>query len=398
MYEKLIEKEFSDLENIEIIIGIPTRNEGDNIAFVTKQIDEGLMKTFPGKKALIVVCDGNSTDDTKKVFLDMETLASKRYISTPPNVYGKGNGFRQLFEVVKFIKPKAIMVADADLTSITPEWVRKMLMPIMNEYDYVTPYYNRNRFDGSITNNICFPIIYGLLGYDIRQPIAGDFAFSPRLAEYWLEQKWIDSTGFYGIDIFMTTHAIFGNFRICQVSLGEKAHKPSAPKLDNMFSEVVGTLFDNVVSNEAKWVKKSFITDVKVMGMSTLDEPKLDIDKNKIYETARSKYNKYDLREFLEKETFDKINDMFFKRDLNVTSELWAKVVYDSLHAYHKNKTKDKREKIIEALKAVYFARMFTFMNKFEHSSREEVEESFNEQAENFRKFKPYFVEKINGQ
>jgi glycosyltransferase involved in cell wall biosynthesis len=397
MYEKLVKEEFSGFKEIDIIVGIPTRNEGDNISFVTKQVDSGIAKNFPGKKALLIDCDGNSEDNTKDVFLNTDTYAAKKFISTPPNVYGKGNSFRQVFEIVSYLKPEAVMVVDADLTSISPQWVRMMLMPIMHGYDYVTPYYTRNRFDASITNHICYPLLYGLLGYSIRQPIAGDFSFNAKLARYWLKQQWQETTGFYGIDIFMTTHAIFGNYNICQVSLGEKAHKPSAPKLDRMFSQVVGTLFSNVTENKDKWIKKDYMTDVKTMGVQTLDEPKMDIDKTKIFNNSLMNYKKEELREFLEKETFEKINDMFYKREIKIDSELWAHAVYDSLYAYYKSQKKSEMSEIVEALKSLYFGRLYSFINEEQHNGYASVEKNLLEQAKDFRKQKPYFVQKLNG-
>ena len=395
MYSDLIKKEFGSLEDIEIVVGIPTKNEGDNISFVARQVDRGLSETFPGKRALLIDCDSVSEDDTKKKFLETETFASKKYITTPPGVLGKGNAFRMFFEIVRHLKPKAVMVVDADLTSISPQWVRMMLMPIFNGYDYVAPYYTRNRFDGSITNHICFPVLYGLLGYNVRQPIAGDFAFSPKLNDYWLRQEWTETTGFYGIDIFMTTHALFGNFSICQVSLGEKSHKPSAPKLDRMFSEVVGTLFDNITSNKGKWLRKNFVTDVKIMGAKTLEEPKLGIDKEKILSTAFLNYKKDLAKKYLEKETFEKINDMFYRKEIRISGDLWAKAVYDSLFSYYSYRRRKIRKEIVESLKALYFGRMYSFINDFERSPVEAVDEAFREQAEDFRKMRPYFIEKI---
>ena len=35
------------IEGVDIIVGIPSLNEADNIAFVTKQLARGLMEYFP---------------------------------------------------------------------------------------------------------------------------------------------------------------------------------------------------------------------------------------------------------------------------------------------------------------------------------------------------------------
>ena len=80
---------------------------------------------------------------------------------------------------------KAIVCVDADLISITPEWIKYMAEPILTEgVDYLAPLYSRHKYDGTITNNICYPLIYGIFGRNIRQPIGGDFALSDRLARH----------------------------------------------------------------------------------------------------------------------------------------------------------------------------------------------------------------------
>src|SRR3990167_7644740 len=54
---------------MKIIVIIPTLNEADSIAFVTKTIDKGLRKISGNPRALIVNSDGGSTDKTYDVFL-----------------------------------------------------------------------------------------------------------------------------------------------------------------------------------------------------------------------------------------------------------------------------------------------------------------------------------------
>jgi len=221
------------LKEVDIIVGIPSYNEADNIDYVVKQVDKGLSKYYPKLKSLIINVDNNSPDGTKKVFENTKTKSKKLYITTRPGIAGKGYNFFNLFKVAKELDAKLIIVVDADLKSITPMWIRDLGEPILKEkYDFITPIYARHEYDGSITNHICYPLFYGLLGKNIRQPIGGDFSMSGDLVKYLMQQKWIVTTKKYGIDIFLTSHAIFGNFKIGQTNLGAKIHKPSAPKLE----------------------------------------------------------------------------------------------------------------------------------------------------------------------
>ena len=177
----------------EVIVGIPSYNEADNIAFPTDVASRGLKMHFAGKKSVIINVDNHSSDGTKDVFLETPTEVPKIYISTAKGVKGKGNNFHNLFEAAVELNAKAIIVVDADLKSITPEWIRYLGEPLMGRFDYVAPIYARHKYDGSITNHIAYPLLRSLFGLRVRQPIGGDFGFSGMLARAFLSEKlWND--------------------------------------------------------------------------------------------------------------------------------------------------------------------------------------------------------------
>jgi len=262
----------------------PPIKEADSIPFVTRQVDGGIARYFGELRAQIVNVDNNSEDDTRGAFLSTDTQTPKHYISTAKGVKGKGNNFLNLFKYASRYKDtlKAIVVVDADLRSITPEWIRYLAEPIIKKgYDYALPYYSRHQFDGSITNHICYPFLHGLLGENIRQPMGGGFAFSPALAEHWLKQEWTRATRQYGIDIFMTLNAILGQFKICEVGLGAKIYKASVPKLGPMFTQVVTTLFEFLVRTKGNWLREQVRQPKpkRRFGLQELDPPQeLNID------------------------------------------------------------------------------------------------------------------------
>ena len=65
------------------------------------------------------------------------------------------------------------MVVDSDLRSITSEWVKYLLEPILEmHYQYVSPLYSRYKYDGTITNNIVYNLTRALYGLRVRQPSA----------------------------------------------------------------------------------------------------------------------------------------------------------------------------------------------------------------------------------
>ncbi len=383
------------IKSADIIVGIPSFNEADNIAFVVEQCNIGLKKYFPDLQSVIINVDNSSPDDTRSAFLNSVNSIPKIYVSTEPGVTGKGNNFYNLFKEAVKLAAKAIVVVDADITSITPEWIRDLAYPvIMNNFDYVTPLYSHNEYDGTITNNICYPLIYGLLGKDIRQPIGGDFAFSGNLAIYYLQQEWHETTFQYGIDIFMTLNALLGDFTSCQAGLGAKIHKPSAPKLGPMFTQVVNTLFESLLNHKDKWLFENQIEKMPLFGQEVIAEPQsLSIDYKSIKTTAVCEYymHKRLLMNELSPESAKKIEQMYETEKIEIDADLWTKAVYDLLFAYERN---GKNPAIIEALKPLYFGRVITFIRQTLDLDHIKSELEIQRQAKCFYKNKNYLMDK----
>jgi len=349
-------------------VGIPSYNESDSISYVTKMVGEGLEEYFPDRKSIIVNVDNNSPDNTKEVFLSTKTRIEKEYISTAHGIRGKGNNILNLFNFAKEVGAEVIIIVDADLKSITKEWVEYLGRPIADGHDYVLPLYSRHQFDGTITNHICYPVMFGMLSMNIRQPIGGEFAFSPKFMKYLLKQQWTESTRQYGIDIFMSLNAVLGGFKVCQTGLGTKIHKASAPKLGLMFEQVIETLLTILVQNKSAWVMRDNgsgdIVTPDTFGLKTMAEPQeLDIDIIELKEKCKESYNKYqaEIKELLEPYAFSRIKEMFEMEIFDLTILLWTQVFYCLLYRFDVSNSAEERRKIIDALKPLYFARSLSF-------------------------------------
>ncbi|GJQ58397.1 MAG: glycosyltransferase [Candidatus Scalindua sp. AMX11] len=384
------------IEGVDIIAGIPSLNEADNIAFVTQQLALGLREHFSHLSALIINVDNNSKDGTREAFMSADTGdIPKRYISTDAATVGKGNNMWNLLHEVVKERAKAVMVVDADLKSITPEWVKIFVTPILEGNDYIAPLYSRNEYDGTITNHITYPLIYSLFKANIRQPIGGDFSFSPRMATKWLDMEWEESTRQYGIDIFMTTSALLNGFKVGQVVLGSKVHKPSAPKLGPMFTQVVSTLFSNISRFQDTWINGKARKECQIFGQLSYKEPQgLPIDYKELKRKGIDGFFKEErlLSSILPLPHYNIVKKMHATGRWNISSRLWTKILYDFIHAYE---ISENREAIIEALKPVYFARAASFYRQTLEMTHQESEEKIVNQAKLFHKGKRYLVDRF---
>jgi len=386
------------MSSIEFIVSIPSYMEADSISFVAKQVDLGITKHFGNLNSIIINVDNNSEDNTKSAFLSTETITPKHYISTPKGVRGKGNNLLNLFKYADKHKDslKGVVVVDADLRSITPEWIKYLGEPLLIGYDYVLPRYSRHQFDATITNHICYPLLFSLLGRDLRQPIGGEFGFSPGLMNHWLKQEWSETPQLYGIDIFMTLHAIFGDFMICEAGLGAKIHKASAPKLGPMFVQVISTLFEILISRQSEWIEAHSVKpkEKKQFGLKELAPPQeLEIDMREIKDKLRSEYCSREkiLKKYLNEFSFKNLKTMIEHDHYHLDILMWTQVVFQLLYAYRNSSSKTRKE-IIDALMPLYLARTVTFDYQTWRYNANYVEDAILDQAKAFASQRPYFL------
>ncbi len=386
---------------VDLVVGIPSYNEADNIGFVVEQVAQGLEKYYPHLSTAIINSDNSSQDGTKDVFLRAESGGiPKIHLSTPPGVEGKGNNFHNLFTYLSKYQPKVVVVVDADLRSIRPSWPHSLAEPIINGYEFVAPIYSRNEYDGTITNHLCYPLIYALLGKNIRQPIAGEFAFSARLMEHWRRHRWGRNVRQYGVDIFMTTQAILGDFPIALVGLGSKAHNPSSPKLGKMFTQVVDTLFDSLLKSKDRWNRDLIEVDTPpVYGRApSLPAPQqLSIDYKDLKRQAAREFTSSQslIGQILPPATGEKILEMFRAHRFRLSSLMWMNLVYDFLCSYDRAPNRAGELRVIKALKPLYLARVVSFIRETLELDHTNSEKKIIRQAEVFRSHRHLFVHNL---
>ena len=230
-------------KKFDIIVGIPTYNEADVIENTLRKIDKGLVKYFPRCNSLIINVDSDSTDGTSRTFLSIPTKTAKTSFVNTNQPRGKGANIFLLLKLSKKSDAKYVATIDADVITINEKWPKLLLDPVIKkEADFVAPIYTRNRYEGNTTNHFCFPLLYAWFGKQLNQPIGGDFAMSRRFLGYILNQQKPKNAYLYGIDIFLTTHAVGGDFQIKEVYLERKIHKPSFDKIVPMFQQVAATM------------------------------------------------------------------------------------------------------------------------------------------------------------
>jgi len=402
-------------EKFDILIGIASYNNAKTIGHVVRAVDAGLKKYFPDKKGVIVNSDGGSKDGTTDVvrsatidhaavFLSHPVYQIHRITMPYNGIPGKGSAFKAIFQKSVELGAEACCVVDADLRSITPEWIELLLSPVIKKgFDFVAPLYSRHKYDGTITNSIVYPMTRALYGKRLRQPIGGEFGFSGKLAEFYLKQDvWESHVARFGIDIWMTTEAVANNFKVCQTFLGAKLHDPKDPGADlaDMLVQVVVTLFNLAEKHFEAWKGIKGSEDVPTFGfkyhvglepVKVNMERMLDIFRTGIRDLKPIWVDILGAGDFGE---IEKIGSLDIKK-FRFPSGLWAIIIYDYALAYHKKKMSP--EHLIKSLVPMYLGRTASFVIEAENMDMAGADAEIEKLCMEFEQKKEYLINSIKG-
>lgn len=374
----------------KIVIGIPSYNEEGSIGFVVRQIDKGIQKFYNPADCLIVNIDSDSEDGTREAFLQTKTACLKKYLNGGKNPRGKGKNLIKLFQFCADLDAKFIATIDSDVKTVEPNWPFLLLNPLItNNFDYTVPIYSRNRFDGNVTNHFVYPLIYSVYGIELRQPIGGEFGLSKRLYKYLLKQPINETTLEYGIDLFMTCHAIGGGFDISEAFLGRKIHKPGFAGLMYKFFQIARsgievTRLHKQTTVTAKPIKKP-------AKMDGIDKVKSRPDKEKAYVQLKQfgkefKKNQAFYDDYLGGLT-SKIESIVESGRPTLSADLWTSALSRFLTiCYKKDFDVNLIPKMAELIGPIFFWRAISFWEEAESMKPNEAEFSIREQAKLLKK------------
>lgn len=406
-----VEAQLSTLGSADIVVGIPSFNNAHTIAHVVRAVLTGLSKYFPDHRAVCVNADGGSRDGTPDIVaqvalperapvLIQHAIPDIQRVLTPYHgLPGKGSAFRTVFEIARRLGARACAVVDSDLRSIRPEWVELLVGPVLlREFDYVAPLYLRHKYDGTITNSIVYPMTRALYGLDVRQPIGGEFGFSGRLAEHYLRKPvWESDVARFGIDVWMTTTAIADGFNVCQSFLGAKIHDAKDPGSDlvSMFTQVVSSVFDLMVTHADRWPRIHTVSDVPLFGFPHgvgLEPVSVNVDRMlAIFKSATR-----DLREIwqevLRPQTINRLvrTSEATDSEWHFSDELWVDVVYECAVAYRRRSLPPTQ--LLQSLVPLYLGRTASFVMQAGSDSAEGVEARIAKLAAVYLTKKPYLA------
>ncbi len=386
--------------NVDIVIGLPTYKNSRTIGNVMMALANGVQRHYPDCSAMIVISDGGSTDDTidiaRATVLPSQTAS---LIAPYAGVTGKGSAIRAVLEIADRVNAKACAIVDADVRSITPDWIERLIGPVMaDQADFISPLYTRDRHEVTINDMIAYPLTRALYGRDLRQPLGGEFGLSPLAWKSFLSKDvWETDVARFGIHIWMTTLAINAGWRLYQAPLGTKTHDYKDPTVgfEPKFMQIVGTAFRLMSINRRVWPEIRQVVPVPVWGeVENLAPESVPTTRQTLWDGFRKGVKRYrrNLDVILDKTLRAQVDAMVAEDVPGFPAEAWAQTVMDFAVVY--NRGEGDPDKVALSLLPLYYARKATMLRELEGRPWTAVEDAIRAQADVFFSSKDYLVDR----
>ncbi len=404
MYETALHAEakrrIREIGAADLVVGIPTYRNGRTLGRVLEATINGLTQSFPNARAVIMVADGGSSDNTLQLATDWPTPPTVRKIVTPyEGLLGRGSALRAVFEVAAALGSRVCIILSPDARDIAPHWLSTLAAPILaDQCDLVLPNYDRPPLEGALTDHVVYPVVRMLYGVDLRQIVGCDLAISSTLAgQYALRDVWETDVARHGLDVWLATVSLIEGRRIGQANLGTKVEglRDFIVPLDPRFLHTVGTLFRMINIYRRNWAEGSVTAQLAHFGVpepGRASSPRAGLGLDSVWEAAGKGRNKYrsTWRAILASEQLERLREALKGTPAAdaVSADLWARTVIDFAVVY--NKGEGDPDKVICALLPVYYARVVSYMLQMQGRSPDEYEAGIRRQAAAFEEQRPY--------
>jgi len=414
-----VQQQCPDLHKVDLVVALPSFNQSATIESVINTILEGLKGSMAHASVLMVNVDVGSEDGTpeivKRTVGSLLPLALVQPLTEgmPANPFAlnrlsysgmpaREEAFRSFFAITERLQAKACVVIDANVRSVTAAWVDLLAQPVLEKgADYVAPVFRRQRYEGSLTNNLIAPLTRSLYGKRVACQIGGGYGFSGRLASFYLEKEflWEKDAARFAIDSWLTTVAVAEGYQVWQARLGAKMQdtKASAVDVSMMLAQAVGASYHYMERYQDVWEKQSGSSEVPEIGPPI----EVEVESASINVERMVKGFRQGLRDLLPlweiilaPETLAGVLTLGLRddEDFRFPLSLWVQTVYDSAVAYHEKVI--HREHLLKSLTPLYLGRTASLVLETKGGGPEEVQQTMEQGCQTFEAMKPYLVER----
>jgi len=404
-------RQLINVGEVDILIGVPTHNNAKTIEPVIRAVQTGILKCFPRERVVIINADGGSQDGTPELVtgasIDDVWRASKVYalrtLHSISTRYAQGpepgTALRTILAAADLLRARACVVVSPESTTMEADWLQRLVRPVYDDnFDLVSPIYQRQKFEGVLMRNLLYPMTRAIYGYRVREPYASEFALSGRLAtDFLTTDVWKDEWGRIGAEVCLTVAALTGKYRVCQTFVGTKEQpRRSANDLVAAMRRTVAALFWSLDGNFPLWSTITGSQEVPTSeAQSVLTKEAVRVDRKRLREMFATGVAGLEpvFRSILSASTLSELQRIAALdiTDFTFPADVWATTVFEFAASYHKSVI--NRDHIIQALVPLYRGRTLAFLLENRDESEEDVEKGVESLCGEFERLKPYLLQ-----
>lgn len=398
----------ADLERIgaaELIVGLATDGPSPTVPAVAAAIRAGLDTHFPGHAVAVIHVDSAASAETVAQLTpglgDLRTVHVRPPHHSTDVELERSEAVERILDLGRRLEARAIVVLNSDSAGTTADWVQALGEPVLKEgYGFVLPIYQRNRYEGTLTQTVVVPFVRALFGRQLVHPLAGEFACSGDAADFLLKQDvWSTDLGRHGLEFWLPVAAMERRLPLGQAVLGRRIVSPQRhpEPLGHAVGRVANALFSLAERFETAWLDVRGSEAVRTFGApsepliesAAIDPERMQVgfrqgvrDLLPIWERILAPENLGDVLALGERSP-----ERFRFRD-----RLWARVVYDFLLAYRTRVV--YRSHVAQALAPLYLGRAASLVLETRHRPVSAMSQMAERLGRAFEEEKPYLVDR----
>ncbi|HSE67203.1 MAG TPA: hypothetical protein VLB12_09460 [Gemmatimonadales bacterium] len=389
------EARINELGSVDLAVAI-TASERDDAAAALTAARSALTERFPGMSAVVLYAHPSGTTTALPEQHGTPAVLSLPWSSAGMDASPGLNSAAAdlIFTVSRRLRVKASALVGAEVVRNTPEWIDRLLAPVMDmDQDLVAPYYLRHPYAGAVTTGILYPLVRALYGRRLRYPLGAEVGCSPRLMERMLHHD--GRPGRQAVELRLLVDAIAGGMQISQAVLGPRRTPTETGGLSSVLASALSLVFGEMERSAALWQKvrgSQAVTLLEAAGHSS-PEP-VSVDAKRMLDAFR--LGQQNLGEvwgaILPPSTLVELKKLARQPDptIRLPDRLWSHIVYDFSIAFHTRvMTSDH---LIGALTPLYLGWYGAWYSEMGEVEVARLEDRLEQLCLHFEAEKPYLI------
>jgi hypothetical protein len=208
--------------------------------------------------------------------------------------------------------------------------------------------------------------------------------------------RWKDEAAGAAIDLWTTTAAVCGGFRVCETALGVRRHeaRENAPELSTVIVQVVGAAFAELQRRVEFWQRVRGSAGIPTFGTVDGMPPSDAIDAARLIESFRLGYR--ELRDVwavvLPPSAIIALKRLTVAPDaaMQMDDDLWARIIFDFAIGYRLRVL--RADHLLQSLTPLYLGWVASFLGQVGEAPPAAVEERVERLGAAFERQKPYLI------